>query len=566
MSNLSTLEKLKAAKGFDDLAKLLGYKPSALSYLLYVYPTASKYESFSIPKKSGGSRQINAPTERLKKLQKRLSNLLNACLLEIEKDKKSYSHGFKVGQSIATNASVHTSRRYVLNLDLEDFFPSLNFGRVRGFFFKDKNFELPEKIATAIAQIAIHENQLPQGSPCSPVVSNLVTRILDSRLAGIAKKHRCKFTRYADDITHSTNQKEFPADIATKKEDGSWELAAAIERAIVKAGFRINSKKTRVYTKPNQQTVTGLTVNKKVNTSAKYYRATRAMCHSMFNTGTFHKPVDSSLVTAENPVEKIDSIAVLEGVVNFNCFIKDFSDNREEVDRKNAPSSARKLYRKLLNFKHFAIANRPLILCEGKTDNVYLKAAIRQLPVYQRTLGKVSPDQEDNVNFFKYSKITQNVMLLGGGAGDLKGLINKYKAIINSYNYCPISAPIIIVIDNDSGANEIFSTLKQNFGIVTSHADERDFFRITHNLYLVKTPLLGHKTSCIEDFFKPSVLATIVDGKTFDPDAKIHAGTSTYSKQVFAEKVVRPNEATIDFTGFAGILDRICKVIADYKP
>ena len=78
------------------------------------------------------------------------------------------SHGFRRHYSIITNARRHKRRRYVLNLDLQDFFPSFSFGRVRGFFIHNNSFKLNEKVATIIAQIACHENVLPQGSPCSP--------------------------------------------------------------------------------------------------------------------------------------------------------------------------------------------------------------------------------------------------------------------------------------------------------------------------------------------------------------------------------------------------------------
>jgi hypothetical protein len=82
---------------------------------------------------------------------------------------------------------------------------------VRGFFVKDRNFALQEKVATVIAQITCHDNELPQGSPCLPVISNLVGHLLDTRLARFAKFHKCTYSRYADDITFSTNRKEYPA-------------------------------------------------------------------------------------------------------------------------------------------------------------------------------------------------------------------------------------------------------------------------------------------------------------------------------------------------------------------
>src|SRR5437870_3961480 len=172
---MSQLKSLKAAVGLHDIAQLLGFQAKALAYILYVKPLQSRYISFQMAKRRGGVRLISAPAPDLKLLQRRLSDLLQNCIDEINKThgrKDQLAHGFKRRRSIITNATGHRKRRWVLNLDLEDFFGTINFGRVRGFFMKDRNFALPAATATILAQIACHENKLPQGSPCSPVISN----------------------------------------------------------------------------------------------------------------------------------------------------------------------------------------------------------------------------------------------------------------------------------------------------------------------------------------------------------------------------------------------------------
>lgn len=246
---MPTLEKLRDAKTLDDVAHLLGFVPSGLSFVLYKISDAKKYTSFEIPKRGGGKRVIKAPEPRLALLQRRLATLLYDCLDELKKgappSRRSLAHGFEKKRSIITNANLHKRRRYVLNLDLEEFFPSINFGRVRGFFLKDKYFALQPKVATVLAQIACHENELPQGSPCSPVVSNLIGHLLDSRLARFARMHKCTYSRYADDITFSTSRKDFPPELAfpVPGTTAEWQLGLELREKIEHSGFKINNKK-----------------------------------------------------------------------------------------------------------------------------------------------------------------------------------------------------------------------------------------------------------------------------------------------------------------------------------
>ncbi len=128
---MSFLSAIKRASSLHDVAHILGYQPKSLSYV--VYKKSSKYSIFEIPKKSGGVRRIAAPCPELKLLQRRLSDVLQDCFEEISQNKKRpklISHGFRRNASILTNASVHRGRRYVFNVDIADFFDSINFGRV----------------------------------------------------------------------------------------------------------------------------------------------------------------------------------------------------------------------------------------------------------------------------------------------------------------------------------------------------------------------------------------------------------------------------------------------------
>ena len=135
----------------DDIAKLLGITTKQLIFHLYVLPSEKKYKTFNVPKKSGGTRQISAPASPIKVIQRKLKQVL-----EIVYKPKPATHGFVLGRSIVTNAHLHKKRRYVFNIDLENYFPTIHFGRVRGMFMGNP-YNLNNEVATILAQICCHE-------------------------------------------------------------------------------------------------------------------------------------------------------------------------------------------------------------------------------------------------------------------------------------------------------------------------------------------------------------------------------------------------------------------------
>lgn len=570
---MSTLKKLRDAKTLDDVAKLLGFAPSGLSYVLYKIPDSKKYVSFEIPKRDGGKRLIKAPEPQLALLQKRLAKLLYDCLDELKMGapplRRSLAHGFERKRSIITNASLHKRRRYVLNLDLKDFFPSINFGRVRGFFLKDKHFALQPKVATIIAQIVCHENELPQGSPCSPVVSNLIGHLLDSRLARFAKTHKCTYSRYADDITFSTSRKVFPPELAfsvpgTKAE---WQLGAELRAKIEHSGFKTNDKKTRMQFRTSRQVTTGLMINEKVNIRQEYWRAARHMCRALFTTGTYYKMVPATLMggaIGDPPVkEEISTLNPIGGILAHIHEVKEHADLRKDKEKKENPTGARKLYRQFLFYRNFVALEKPLIVPEGKTDSVYLRCAIRNLTTYHPRLGSIAAGKfESKIGFMNYSTTIHDVLELGHGTGQLTKFVEKYDKCVSKFRHAPLAFPVIVLVDNDDGGKKLFSFVNSRSKSDVSYKSTSQFYYLGLNLYFIKTPeqaAVPH-TSCMESFFDPAVLATKLNGKSFDPDNE-HDGASTYGKAIFAARVVEPNANTIDFSGFAPLLDRIVAVL-----
>lgn len=565
---MSTLDKLKGAQNLADLAKLLGFTPKGISYILYKMDSGKKYRTFDIPKKSGGVRTIHAPEPQLALLQSRLAKTLYACVHEHKKENLRFwfpSHGFHQGRTIVSNAEVHRRRRFVFNLDLEDFFGTINFGRVRGFFIHDTIFALEPRVATIVAQIACHDNALPQGSPCSPVISNLIGNILDSRVLALVRDARCTYTRYADDLTFSTNEKLFPKEIAVNVHGANWEVGKKLAETIEQTGFVINPSKTRMSLRRSRQTVTGLVVNEKANINQDYYRATRAMCNSVFQTGSYYKPGNDASTTTDN-------LNPLEGALSHIYFVKARRDRSFRVNKlaKQAgefspPRAPEELYRRFLFYKYFAAPKAPLIVTEGVSDVTYLQCAIRALVKKFPLLAK----EEDGkvirlVHFLRPSGTSRDVLNLGHGAAGQASLIAEYTSKLKRYAHKPMTYPVVILCDNDSGPTKVFKNAEAKSKLTINITNTDPFYYLGENLYLVKVPE-GDKAHPreIEELFQAEVLETKLNDKSFDP-RKDHGDDMHYGKVAFAESVVRANASTVDFSGFENLLTRIEGVLKHY--
>ena len=262
---LSLLNEVVEYQNIDAYSERKPFSRKQLSYNLR--NADALYKTFQIPKKSGKPRTITAPNASLKAIQRCLALLLQ------EAYQPSISvNGFVPGRSIVSNASVHADKKFVLNLDLENFFPSISFGRVIAVLQLNPIAAQP-KVAYYITQLACHNGSLPQGAPTSPVISNLICQRLDRRIESLVKSHQVAYTRYADDLTLSSDQ---------PFENG---LLNHLDQIIQDEGFTVNMEKVRLQLKNNRQEVTGLTVNEKVNVPRKYLREVRAMLHNWETLG-----------------------------------------------------------------------------------------------------------------------------------------------------------------------------------------------------------------------------------------------------------------------------------------
>jgi len=266
----------------QDVAEVLEVHPGHLKRWLYVSPGHSGYTIFEIPKKTGGTRRISAPPSSIALLQGKFKTIL-----DLVYQPKNCVFGFVSGRSIVDGASRHKKRaRWILNFDLKDFYPSINFGRVFGLF---KSLGAGHKAAAIWAHLVTVDKVLPQGACTSPTISNMIARQLDNNMIQLARKYRVTYTRYADDMSLSTTKAYFPAELATMTGTGldsnNVQLNKPLLEAVASSGFAVNDKKTRLCSKFVRQEVTGLTVNEFVNVRRRFIRQIRSMIHAASTKG-----------------------------------------------------------------------------------------------------------------------------------------------------------------------------------------------------------------------------------------------------------------------------------------
>ncbi|MCJ8314073.1 MAG: RNA-directed DNA polymerase [Saccharospirillaceae bacterium] len=283
---------LPVIENFETLAQSIGVSVSEIRFLSYDRKVSkvSHYQQFLIAKKTGGTRKISAPMPRLKHVQYWiLTNILEKVAIH------DSAHGFVTGKSIVTNAKPHVGADVVINMDLENFFPTVNYKRIKGVFC---NLGYSEKISTVLALLCsesdncevvldgqtYYRNQgervLPQGAPTSPALTNILCRKLDRRMLGMSDKLGFKYTRYADDLTFSSSQQT-----AHNLQKLFWR----VNQIIPDEGFILHPDKTRVMRRNNKQEVTGVVVNEKLSVDRKTLKKFRALLFQINKDGVGDK-------------------------------------------------------------------------------------------------------------------------------------------------------------------------------------------------------------------------------------------------------------------------------------
>lgn len=346
-----------------------------------------KYTPKTISKRSGEARKLYIPNEELKKAQKLLKT-------ELEKvyNPPACVHGFQKGENIKSGAVRHVGSTHILKFDIQDFFGSITRTRVSGLFRKI----FPKKsndFYRMLLDICIHEGKLPQGSPCSPIISNMIMLRLDNKLMSLCESNRLEYSRYADDITISAKGRAIPAKMAYRSIDiisgkEVIKLGPVLDNLVKENGFLVNDRKTNLIGSHLQMRVTGIVVNKKTNLRKDEIKALRTIIKNIESATN----ISDGLMNFYNRHfkkrhEKNDADVsyakrYLRGRFYYLRFIKgDFDPTyRRLAKRYKAIDEDFNFDEKVVNLSHIRI----IIRVEGTTDIIHLEMAL----AYFRSVGK----------------------------------------------------------------------------------------------------------------------------------------------------------------------------------
>ncbi|MFB3893599.1 MAG: reverse transcriptase family protein [Phycisphaerae bacterium] len=203
--------------------------------------TRSYYREFDKVVK-GKLRHLLMALEPLASLQRKILDRI-LCRLSVSE----HAFGAIKGRGIRDNAAEHAKAQYIAKLDIKDFYPSIRHEKVYGFFVGQ---ECSPDVSRILTQLTTWRYALPLGTATSPFLADQIVHAVDGRIAGIARKHGLKYTRYVDDITIS----------------GDFELeriADLIIRIVSQAGFRVKRSKLEIYRPGDakERIVTGVRVD-----------------------------------------------------------------------------------------------------------------------------------------------------------------------------------------------------------------------------------------------------------------------------------------------------------------
>ena len=313
----------RGLSSLSDLATFWKIPSHQISYHAFHSDKDQSYSTFLIPRRNGRKRRIEQPSRSLKYIQRVVHESLTRVY-----GPHSAVHGFVAGRSIVTNARNHLGRRYVLNIDLADFFPSITrqriFGRLRA-----EPYSFHSTVANIIASLSTNAyGKLPQGSPSSPVIANMIAAEMDAELAVLCRSLNCWYTRYVDDITISTSRIEMSPRIArypNARGTGQAIVGDELATLIEKHGFKINDQKSRLQNYSTRQMCTGLVVNgNQPSVPQLYIRHLRSLIHhwqmngwedaiKVLHTSEYRINIDTRWKLENHVIGKINYMKMVRG-------------------------------------------------------------------------------------------------------------------------------------------------------------------------------------------------------------------------------------------------------------
>ncbi|NCU04802.1 MAG: RNA-directed DNA polymerase [Chitinophagaceae bacterium] len=228
-------------KKFEQFAKEIGFNQQVLDN--YVTFADAHYNTFYITKKKKSKkRKIDYPSKELKAIQRWiLANYLNSLPVSAR------ANGFIQGRGIKRNAQYHLKKSFLLIVDVKDFFPSISQKKIYQSlqkYFKDKEFSLK------LSKVCTFKRFLPQGAPTSPMLSNIVFKDLDDKIAKYCNSKLVVYSRYADDLVFSCDTRSTLTDIYLY-----------VRTILTQNDFKINESKTKFLSGRGRIVITGININ-----------------------------------------------------------------------------------------------------------------------------------------------------------------------------------------------------------------------------------------------------------------------------------------------------------------
>lgn len=264
------MKKLNIAH-LGTLSRVLGFPES---YLLDISKNCETlYTTGNIPKKNSDSRTISKPRYKLKIIQSKIKKILSTIKLP------DSVHGWVKKRSVKTATEIHRGMRYLYAFDILSYFDSISNNHINRLFINQLNCS--PSVAHLLTRLSTYKYHLPQGSPCSPVLANLILNNFDLSMERYAKKGNAQYSRMGDDILLSANHRLIGIDFITNK-------------MLKKSGLKKNIKKTVI--EKQSMIVLGVNIGTKITIPRQYRRQVEAILHNAKKTG----------LNAQNIVGKYD--------------------------------------------------------------------------------------------------------------------------------------------------------------------------------------------------------------------------------------------------------------------